>query len=344
MSQHRYEQLLVKRGQLNHSWEKFIAEDYNIDLLDHEEIYRTVMEGITQKRVDASIAKESVEKILRQLDLAIDGKIKRAAVVLFGKQMKSDFTQCWLKMARFAGTDKSADFIDNQQVYCNAFQMMEQADNFIRKHLSVASYFKEDQLERIDKPTLPVLAIREALVNAICHRDYKDSSGYISIAIFDDKLEILNNGTLPNQLKLDDLKVKHDSILRNQLIVKIFYLRSYIETWGTGTTRMINLCKSNKIPVPKFSERTGGILVTFPFAELIGRARKAAQLDLTIRQKEILQLLETLPMNSVQLAEKLKSSPAVRTVQEDLAILERLGLVRRQGKAKAMVWVFIKNQ
>ena len=69
MSQHHYEQLLIKRGQLNHSWESFIADNYDIDALDHEEIYRTVMDGIAEKRIPASIAKESVEKILRQLAL-----------------------------------------------------------------------------------------------------------------------------------------------------------------------------------------------------------------------------------------------------------------------------------
>ena len=78
MSQHCYEQLLVRRGQLNHSWEDALATGY---------------------------------------------------------------TQCWLKMARFRGTDKLGEFMDNQQIHCNVFRMLEEADNFLRKHLPIASYF-----------------------------------------------------------------------------------------------------------------------------------------------------------------------------------------------------------
>lgn len=337
MSQHCYEQLLVQRGQLNHSWEEFVADGYDIDSLDHEEIYRTVLDGIAEKRIHTSIAKENALKILRQLDLLVDGKPKRAAVVLFAKEIKSHYAQCWLKMARFKGIDKSGDFIDNQQIYCNAFHMLEEADHFLRKHLPMASYFKPDRFKRVDKPALPTLAVREALVNAICHKDYIDNSGYISIAIFDDRVEIWNNGTLPSKLKLEDLKRAHDSILRNKLIAKVFYLRGYIETWGTGTTRMIDLCKRDAIPDPIFSERTGGFIVTFKLASPIG-GKVIQQLVLTSRQQEILKILKKFQLSSVQLTKKLNGLPAVRTVQVELLQLENMGLIQREGKARATIW------
>ncbi len=342
MSQHHYEQLLVKRGQLKYSWEDFIADNYNINSLDHEEIYRTVMDGIAEKRIPASIAKENVEKILRQLTLLTDDEeLKRAAVVLFAKEIKSPYTQCWLKMARFKGVNKSGDFIDNQQEHCNVFGMLESADNFLRKHLPIASYFKPDQFKRIDKPALPVLAVREALVNAICHRDYMDHSGYISIAIFDDRVEIWNNGTLPKKLKLEDLKHAHDSVLRNELIAKVFYLRGYIEAWGTGTTRMIAYCKEDKIPPPKFSERTGGFVVTFKLAEPIGGYKAEKIYALTARQHEIIKILTKNFLNATQIAEKLKNNPSVRTIQKDLTQMEKQGLVKREGKARAIVWSLV---
>lgn len=344
MSQHRYEQLLVKRGQLNHSWEEFVADGCDIDLLDHEEIYRTVMDGIAIKRIPASIAKENAEKILRQLALITDNKeLKKAAVVLFAKEIKSPYTQCWLKMARFNGTDEGGDFIDNQQVHCNVFSMLEEADNFLRKHLPMASYFKQDQFKRIDKFALPVLAVREALVNAMCHRDYSDRSGYISIAIFDDKVEIWNNGTLPNKLKLADLKRKHNSILRNEIIAKVFYLRGYIESWGTGIKKMIDSCKEHGIPAPKFSERTGGLVVTFKLAAPIGGNKITKPLELTSRQREILKTLKRSQLNSVQLTKELSSAAAIRTIQVDLLQLEKLGLIKREGRGRALTWVFLKD-
>lgn len=341
MSQHRYEQLLVERGQLNHSWEEQAATDYSIDSLNSDEIYQTIMEGISGKRIHASIAKESIEKILRQLGLFSEGKLKNAAVVLFGKEIESGYTQCWLKMARFKGTSTSADFIDNQQVHCNVFGMLEAADNFMQKHLPLAGYFKPDQFKRVDKLALPILAIREALVNAICHRDYSDRTGYISIAIFDDRVEIWNNGTLSSKLRLEDLKRKHDSVLRNELIAKVFYLRGLIEAWGTGTTRMIDSCKKDGIPAPKFSERTSGFLVMFKFASSIGSSKIIEKSGLTARQNEILKLLAKSSLNGTKITQMLKESASVRVVQKDLVTLEMMGLVTRAGKARSVMWSIV---
>lgn len=343
MSQHRYEQLLIARGQLNHSWETFTADDYEIDMLDHEEIYRTVMDGVAEKRIPATIAKESTAKILRQLDLLTEKeKLKNAAIVLFSKEIKAPYDQCWLKMARFKGTDKGGDFIDNQQEYCNVFRMLEASDNFLRKHLPMASIFKPDQFKRIDKFALPVPAVREALVNAMCHRDYADKSGYISIAIFDDMVEIWNNGTLPDKLKLSDLKHKHDSVLRNKLIAKIFYLRGYIESWGTGIKKMTDSCKEHGMPAPQFSERTGGFVVKFKFAESIAGDAISKKEELTIRQKEIINMLKKSNLNSSQIAKNIKDFPSVRIVQIDLKKLEKAGLVKREGESRSTTWKSVK--
>jgi len=299
---------------------------------------------VTEKRIHASITKESVEKILKQLDLLTENnQLKRASIILFAKKIKSPYAQCWLKMARFKGKDKGGNFIDNQQEYCNVFQMLEVADNFLRKHLPMASYFQQDKFKRIDKLSLPVIAVREALVNAVCHRDYSDPSGYISIAIFDNAVEIWNNGTLPSKLKLADLKHKHNSILRNKLIAKIFYLRGYIEAWGTGIKKMVDSCKEYGMPAPRFSERTGGLLVTFKFAKSIGENKTAIQHKVTQRQREILKLLQSSPLNGAQISAKLKDAPSTRMVQIDLTNLEKAGLVTREGESRAMVWKIIKN-
>jgi len=220
--------------------------------------------------------------------------------------------------------------------------MLEEADNFLRKHLPIASHFKSDQFKRIDKAALPVLAVREALVNAICHRNYGDRSGYISIAVFDDRVEIWNNGTLPSELKIADLKRKHDSILRNILIAKVFYMRGYIEAWGTGTTRMVELCKKEGLPAPRFSEKTGGLFVTFKFAEPIGATSRQTAIDkvrLSVRQEEVLHILQnkkTLSANEI--FSNLKNPPSIRTVKA-LSTLKKLGLVEQKGKGRGAAWI-----
>jgi ATP-dependent DNA helicase RecG len=223
MTQHHYEQLLIQRGQLNHSWEDMLARNYSIADLDHQEIYRTIQDGIRVNRILPEAGRDNVEEILSRFELLKDGVLKNAAVVLFAKKLFPDYSQCLLKMGRFKGTSRTDSFIDNQQVYGNVFTLISAADHFIRRHLPIASFFESDQFERVDKPILPTLAVREAMVNAVCHRDYRDNSSSISLAIYDDRLEIWNNGTLPPGLKLSDLKKKHESCPRNKLIANVLY-------------------------------------------------------------------------------------------------------------------------
>lgn len=115
-------------------------------------------------------------------------------------------------------------------------------------------------LRSVKKPLFE--ALREAITNAICHRNYKISSN-VQIRIFDDRVEVWGYGSLPKPLTIEDLKKKHDSVLRNPLIGKCFFLIKYIEQWGTGTNRMIELCQKYRLPEPTFEEIGGSFVVTF---------------------------------------------------------------------------------
>lgn len=347
MSQHRYEQLLVARGQLNYSWEEMIAKDYKITDLDHEEILKTVADGIRERRIPASAQGEDIKTILKRLDLIQGNQLKNAAVVLYSKQKSLKLLQCMMKMARFKGTDMLRDFIDNQQIRENAFSLLESAGAFLHRHLPIASFFK-DQFKRIDKPALPVMAVREALINSICHRDYADRATDISLAIFDDRLEIWNSGALPACISLEDLRHKHDSIPRNKLIANAFYVRGFIEKWGSGTNKIIDLCKENDIPEPEFAERTGGLVVTFEFKEPIGAtAEKIYHFplhnELNLRQKIVLEYVKKLKKaNTQQIFEYLSSSSEEtvvrKTIVRDLNYLKSLGLIKSEGQTRKLVW------
>jgi ATP-dependent DNA helicase RecG len=244
-------------------------------------------------------------------------------------------------MARFKGTNKLGDFIDNQQLYGNSFRILSEADAFLRRHLPIASFFKPDQFKRIDKPALPVLAVREALINAICHRDYSDLYTDISFAVYDDRLEIWNSGTLLKNLTVDNLKHKHESILRNKLIANAFYVRGWIEKWGSGTNKMIDLCNEDSIPEPSFEEYSGGFSVMFRFKEPISITQQVASLvqSLSIRQEEILIVIRThKSANIQQIIKELKDPPSQRMVQKDLHVLRAQGLIDLKGIGKMRRW------
>ena len=127
--------------------------------------------------------------------------------------------------------------MDQNQLVGNAFYLLEEAMLFLRRHLPVAGKILSGVLERKDEPLFPFEALREALVNALCHRIYSYPGGAVSIAIFDDHMEIWNDGNLPFGLTPADLKKDHMSHQRNPLIASIFYNRGLIEKWGRGNTK-----------------------------------------------------------------------------------------------------------
>ena len=345
MPQHLYEQKLIFRGQLNHSWESYVSQQYDIDDLDQETIYETVSDAVSERRIPASAIKDNIKDILLRFQLIEGSKLKNAALVLFAKEHVY-LPQCQMNMARFQGTDKLGDFIDNQRVSGNAFKLLNAADEFLRRHLPISSTFKPDQLKRVDQSALPFMAVREALVNALCHRDYTDRHTDFSIAIFDDRLEIWNSGLLPKKLTFQSLKEPHESVLRNKLIANVFYIRDFIERWGTGTNKMIELCQQEGLAEPDFSQRTGGILVTFwfkaPISTYVTNTTKniVTEVPLNERQQAILEIIQQHGMANIQtLLLELTNPPSQRMVQKELKNLKEAGLVETKGAAKKTVWI-----
>ena len=346
MTQHRYEQLIIQRRHLNHNWEEFLTEEYTIDDLDHKEIRDTIEEGINNNRISPEASHYNIEHILKNFKLIKDGKLTNAAIVLFAKNPEKIFSRCEIKMARFRGRDKLEGFIDNQWERGNAFQLITFAHHFTSRHLPIASFFEPGKLQRIDQPAVPQLALREALINAFCHRDYSIRSAATSLAIYDDRLEIWNPGGLPPELTVEHLKEPHNSYQRNELIAHVFYKRGWIEKWGIGTTRMVEYCRKNKTPEPDFSENSGGFSVVFLFKESMHSEVVIPQEMplLTSRQEEILRLLsktETMSANSI--LEKLQNPPAPRTLRDDLIYLKKNGLIDSKGHAKNTMWFKLRT-
>ena len=138
---------------------------------------------------------------------------------------------------------------------------MDKSLGFVLEHIHGEVYLagKPDREERYEYPPD---AIREAITNAICHRDYETSSN-VQIRVFDNRIEVWGCGQLPEPLAPEDLKKDHRSILRNPLIARSFFLLKYIEQWGTGTNDMIDMCMDWGLPEPLFEYVTGDLVVTF---------------------------------------------------------------------------------
>ncbi len=348
ITQHQYEQMIVARGQLNHSWESQINDKCDLNSLDHEKIYQVVAIAVDKARIPASALNSKVHDILARYTLVEGEQVKNAAVVLFAKEEALNLPQCVIKMARFRGKDKFGEMLDSKHVYANAITMLDEADLFIRKHLLISSFFDKNQFERIDKPTLPMLAVREALVNAIAHRDYSVHSGSITLAIYDDKMVIWNNGTLPKQLTIEDLSKNHFSWAQNPLIARVFHSMKLIETWGTGTNKMINLCREDGLPDPEFKEEFGGLSVTFKFKTSIGISPSSEDPSQTHlikgltpkeRKEKIIALLTNQGrLSAREIHHKLSIAVSFRTIKSDLLALQQEHVIKQVGQGKNTLW------
>jgi ATP-dependent DNA helicase RecG len=168
-------------------------------------------------------------------------RILNAAVVLFARSdvLLPRYSQCLVRMARFRGISPLADFEDNRQEYGNIFDLLQRGQRFLRDHLPVAGRVVPDLFERVDDPLYPPAALREALANALCHRDYSAGGGSVSLAIFDDRLEIASTGPLPFGQIVEELRRPHPSRPWNPLVAGVLHRRGVIESWGRGTLKSL---------------------------------------------------------------------------------------------------------
>lgn len=183
------------------------------------------------------------QQVLKQLGLSRDGKLTVAGLLLFGKTPQRLMPQATLRCARFKG-DNAVDFLDMKVIEGTILEQVEEAVAFIKRHISMAAEIKD--LERKDQWEYPLDAVREAVVNAVCHRDYA-GTGNVQVRVFDHGLEAWNPGGLPQGLSVSDLRRSHESKPRNKLVARVFFLVRYVEQFGTGTRRMIDDCLTRSV-------------------------------------------------------------------------------------------------
>ena len=328
-------------------WESLTNNYCTIDDLDHAKIKEIVRTAVFEKRLPLSALQDTVEEVLIKLNLIAHDKITNAAVVLFCKDEQKLFFQCRLQLARFKGTDKK-EFLDIKMFHANAFDLYDKAMDYLHFCLPVAARIEEGNPIRVETPTIPYKVLREAVTNALIHRDYSNPGGSIAIAVYDDRVNIMNIGALPPGIEIDQLTKNHASIQRNPLIANVFYLCGKIEGWGRGTLDMIEDSRAASNPVPKYEEVGGTFSITLPFQQSIrGELMLKSELvtvfhqKLTKRQQQIVDVLKLEPMTRQELMAKMETEITDRAMQLQLASLKSMGVIDSQGKSTAVVW-FLK--
>lgn len=195
-------------------------------------------------------------ELLRKLKLVLGGRPTRAAILLFGKDPQEFYGQARLKIGRFRNETL---IVDDRRIDGTLFDQVEGASAYFREKL-------DTRFEMTGRPQrdvvweYPLKALREAVTNAICHRNYA-SARDTEVRLYDREVMVWNDGGLPDQLSVQALKKAHSSVPRNKLIAEIFYYAGMIEQWGGGTRLMLNECKAAGMPEPIF-EQVQGFRVT----------------------------------------------------------------------------------
>ena len=272
------------------------------------------------QRFDEDVQGDSPHELLEKLNLVdLNGYLKKAAVLLFHPKPEKIFTGATIKIG-FFNTDDDLAYQD--EVRGSLFEQVDKVmDLLVSKYLKAQITY--EGLQRKETFPVPVGALREAVLNAIIHKDY--SSGIaIQISVYDDKLIIWNEGELPENWTVAKLKVKHPSRPYNPDIANAFFRSGLIESWGRGTIKIFNEAKAAEIPVPIFRYEDNGFYVIFNFVEVSV-------------QQQVLDLIKEDP--KITIAEMGNNlDPPIRTMNRILTGLKDEKIIKRSGSKKEGFW------
>jgi predicted HTH transcriptional regulator len=322
---------LVRVGSTNRRADPFLIEEmrrYNqVSSFDEQP-----MPDLNSEAIDFRVASEYFKPIRKltphglqslKLTAGYQGRMVPTVggVLLFGAARLQHFPDAWIQAGRFAGRDRRR-ILDSAEVRSYLPAAAEEAITFLRKHMTREAVI--GSVKRSDLWTFPVVAVREAIMNAIVHADYAQQGAPIRIALFDDRLEVDNPGLLPFGLTIEDIQ-KGISKLRNRVIGRVFQELGLIEHWGSGIQRMTAACHESGLDAPRFEEIGTHFRVT-----LSATRRRAPAKDK--RDQVILRALADSSgsgLSTSQIARRMKLSP--RAARTRLASLVERGLVAEIG-------------
>ncbi len=239
------------------SWDANNAPNTTLDDIDFKHV-NIFIQKIREKGRLSIPNHTSDQEILRKLELIKNNLPTRAALLLFGKNPNSLFPSAFLKIGRFRSP---THIVDDREIHGTLLEQLDSALGWFRERLQT-EFIITGEAEREVKWEYPLNALREALINVLCHRDYT-SPAHSQIRLYDDHLDIWNPGNLPPSLTTDALFQEHDSVPRNRKIADAFFYYGLIERWGSGTQRIVEDLLTAKLPVPQFESTSNRFRVTF---------------------------------------------------------------------------------
>ena len=338
--------LMFSRGEV--SFEHIACQNVKLEFLDDRLINRYIRrhEDYTGRPLNLSRA-----EFLINLGCATrwNGGVipTNAGILLFHQEPQLYLLQSQLLCARFKGTDV-IEYIDRKEFRGPLPELADQATMFIKTHMRVGG--RIPGVKRIDYPEYPEVAFREAIINAVIHRDWSISGEFIRVFMFDDRIEVMSPGRLLPPITVRAMqKGEVESRLRNTAIVEVFdRLGGYIEKLGSGIRRMIDAMKEHGLEPPLFELKGDLLKVTLRgpgerFMELAEKAARSRYIQgLNERQLKAMEYLQTRQRLTRKGYCELTGISS-RTAYRDLTDLVERGLLRSVGKGRSTHYILIED-
>ena len=334
--------LLRKHGA---TWDNSPMPAFTMDDVDDNVVAAFKKLAAKKGRIDSSLLDEPKEVLLDRLHLINGDYLTNAAMLLFSKDPERYQLGAFLKIGYFK-TD--ADLLYQDEVHGSLLKQVDKAIELIYLKYMRAKITYEG-IQRIERYFVPEAALREALLNAVCHKQYQ-SGIPVQISVYEDRLYVANVGSLPEDWTLEKLMNKHTSKPYNPNIAYVFYLAGFIESWGRGVEKICNALKADNLPMPEYTVNSGDIMIKFtgPEDRIIrvsgGLSEKLSDKlsdKLSEKEQKTLELLIEDPgYTSPQIAEKLNVSRV--SVTKYLKTLKEKGLIERIGSDRKGYWRITK--
>lgn len=328
--------ILRKRGA---SWDNMPLPGFTLDDIDDELVKKFKTLAAKKGRIDQSVLDEDKADLMEKLRLTNAGYYTNAAMLLFSKDPDRWQLGAYTKIGFF---ENDADLRYQDEIHGS---LLEQIDKIIEViHLKyMKAKITYEGMQRIERYFVPDAALREALLNALCHKQY-ESCVPIQISVYEDKLYIANCGRLPDNWTADSLMSKHASRPYNTAIANVYYLAGFIESWGRGIEKICQACEEDGSPLPEYTVHPGDIMIQFTASpdrmiQVSNHPKVTTKVTIKVTEKEqeILNLLAEDPGYTLpQLADKLGISR--KTVSARIKSLKDKGVIDRIGANKNGHW------
>ena len=337
---------------MGRSWDDITNERAIMEDIDRNAIDYFLKKGIEAQRIPESERDATTKDVLESLGLLDDnGNLKNAAILLFAKKPQKFFPSVAFKIGRF-GKDE-ADLMFQDVIEGNIIQMADRVMEALQAKYLV-SPVRFEGMQRYETLEIPKEAMREILYNAIAHKDYTGSD--IQMHVYNDHVEIWNEGELPGGYDETVLYGKHSSKPRNRNIASTLFKAGFIDTLGRGFKKIREGFEKAGMPMPKVENFCGGVQVTIERTKFVQMTNVTSEVtsdvgsnvgslsvdQLTERQKKIANIIKEDPFVSAQ-EMSVVLSVVKRTIERDLAAMQKMGVLIREGNTSAGHWVVVKK-